>query len=147
MRQLNNIQNIIFLLGAVLMVIGTGCVVFGIFIHSMSIVFCIGAISFALMQMSQTYNGNNNTINRLRHLMVIGDICFIISGLLMIENVYHLIFPFMATTIDGYNNYVKYIHNNWVVLLLIGAVFEIYTTNRISHELKKEEEMKKNHNS
>lgn len=129
------------------MVIGTGCVVFGLYIHSMAIVFCIGAISFALMQMSQTYEGNNSTIKRLRQLMVIGDICFILSGLLMIENAYHLLFPLMATSIDGYNNYIKYIHNNWVVLLLIGAVFEIYTTHRLSHELKKEEEMPKNHNS
>lgn len=143
MRQLNTIQNYIFLIGAIMMVIGTGCVVFGIFRHSMSIVFCIGAISFSLMQMCQTYEGNNATIKRLRNLMTIGDICFIFSGIMMIESVYHLIFPYMATSIEGYNNYVHYIHNNWVILLLIGAVFEIYTTNRISYELKKQGEMSK----
>ncbi|MCQ2220763.1 MAG: hypothetical protein MJZ12_05185 [Prevotella sp.] len=143
MRQLNTIQNYIFLIGALMMVVGTGCVVFGIFIHSMSIVFCIGAISFSLMQLSQTYEGNNTTIKRLRSLMTIGDICFMLSGIMMIESVYHLIFPYMAASIDGYNFYVHYIHNNWVILLLIGAVFEIYTTNRISYELKKQDEMSK----
>lgn len=143
MRQLNTIQNYIFLIGALMMVVGTGCVVFGIFIHSMSIVFCIGAISFSLMQLSQTYEGNNPTIKRLRSLMTIGDICFMLSGIMMIESVYHLIYPFMATSIEGYNNYVHYIHNNWVILLLIGAVFEIYTTNRISYELKKQDEISK----
>lgn len=147
MRQLNTIQNYIFLLGAIMMVIGTGCVVFQLYVHSMSIVFCIGTISFALMQMSQTYDGNNHVIKRLRHLMIIGDICFIISGLLMIENVYKLILPFMSTSIEGLMIWQQYINNNWVIPLLIGAVFEIYTTHRISYELKKEAEMPKNPNS
>lgn len=130
-----------------MMVVGTGCVVFGLYIHSMSIVFCIGTISFSLMQMSQTYEGNSNTIKRLRHLMVIGDICFILSGLMMIENVYQLIRPFMSTTIEGVIAWQQYISNNWVIPLLMGAIFEIYTTHRIAYELKKETEMPKNHNS
>lgn len=142
MKQLNTIQNYIFLFGALMMVVGTGCVVFGLYIHAMSIVFCIGSICFALMQLSQTYEGKNLTIKRLRGLMTIGDICFIFSGLLMIENVYHLAYPYIATTIDGYNNYIHYVHNNWVILLLIGAVFEIYTTNRIAYELKKSDQSK-----
>ena len=33
---------------------------------------------------------------------------------------------------------MTYIHNNWVVLLLIAAIIEIYTTHRISNELKKD---------
>lgn len=139
MRELNTIQNYIFLLGAIMMVIGTGCVVFGLYVHSMAIVFCIGAISFALMQMSQTYEGSNPTIKRLRHMMVIGDLCFIISGLMMIENVYKLILPYMATNIEGLMMWQQYIGNNWVIPLLLGAVFELYTTHRISYELRKEE--------
>lgn len=121
------------------MVAGVGCVVLGFAREIMAIVYAAGAISFSLMQMSQTYSGNNITLRRLRSLMTIGDLCFIISALLMIENVYHLIFPYIATSIDGYNAYVHYIHNNWVVVLLIGAVFELYTTHRISYEMKKEE--------
>lgn len=122
-----------------MMVVGAGCVVFGFAVHVMSLVFAFGTICFSLMQMSQVYLGKDLTLRRLRHLMVIGDICFILSGLLMIENVYHLIFPHMATTIDGYNNYVHYIHNNWVVALLIAAIIEMYTTHRISYVLKKQE--------
>lgn len=123
-----------------MMVAGAGCAVFGIAIHSMSIVFAFGTICFALMQMSQVYTGNNLTLRRLRHLMVIGDICFILSGLLLVENVYHLIYPHMATTIEGYNNYIHYIHNNWVVALLIAAIIEMYTTHRISYVMKKQQE-------
>lgn len=70
--------------------------------------------------------------------MVMGDILFIVAAILLVENVFHLVFPFFAKTIDGYNAYVHYIHNNWVVALLIAAIFEMYTTHRISYELNKE---------
>lgn len=122
------------------MVAGVGCIVFGIMPKVMSIVFAIGTISFALMQMCQVYDGNNITLKRLRRIMIFANIAFIISGLLMIENVYHFFFPFVASTMEGYNNYVHVVHNNWVVALLVGAVLEIYTTHRIGYVMKKEEE-------
>ena len=138
MRQLTTIQNYIFLTGAILMVIGAGCMVLGVMRNATSIIFATGTILFALMQMTQFYSGPSLTIRRLRGLMVIGDLCFIIAGLLAVENVYRILFPYIATTIDGYNHYIQYINNNWVVALLIGAIFEMYTTHRISYELKKE---------
>lgn len=140
MKQLNTIQNYIFLISAVMMVVGVGCVVFGIMPKVTAIVFAVGTITFALLQMSQVYDGNNLSLKRLRRIMVMADIAFIISGLLMIENVYRIFFPHIAKTIDGYNTYVHVVHNNWVVALLIGAVIELYTTHRIAYIIKKEEE-------
>ena len=122
-----------------MMVTGVGCIVFGIMPKATSIVFCVGAISFALMQMTQTYEGNNVTLRRLRHIMVLADIAFIISGLLMLENVYKFFFPLFANTIEGYNTYIHVVYNNWVVALLVGAVLEIYTTHRIAYVIRKEE--------
>ena len=91
------------------------------------------------MQMMQTYSGNNFTIRRLRRIMVTGDVLFIVSALLMVENSYALLLPvFMKLFPDGYNYYVTYVHNNWVLLLLVAAMLEIYTTHRISSELAKE---------
>jgi len=139
LRQLSTLQNYILLIGAIMMVAGVGCIVFGIMPKATSIIFCVGAISFALMQMTQTYEGNNITLKRLRHIMVLADIAFIISGLLMLENVYKFFFPLFANTIDGYNTYIHVVYNNWVVALLIGAVLEIYTTHRIAYVMKKEE--------
>ncbi len=136
---MSRIQNFIFLAGAIMMVIGVGCKIFGFFPSIMTIVFALGSICFALMQMSQVYDGNSITIRRLRRIMVFGDICFILAGLLMLEDTYKLLFPYMATSIDGYNNYVHYIHNNWVVALLIGAVLELYTTHRMAYEFRKED--------
>ena len=139
MRQLSTLQNYILLIGAIMMVTGVGCIVFGIMPKATSIVFCVGAISFALMQMTQTYEGNNVTLRRLRHIMVLADIAFIISGLLMLENVYKFFFPLFANTIEGYNTYIHVVYNNWVVALLVGAVLEIYTTHRIAYVIRKEE--------
>lgn len=136
---MTKIQNYIFLAGAIMMVIGVGCKIFGFMPEIMTIVFVLGCISFALIQMSQTYDGNNFTVRRLRKIMIFGDVCFIISGLLMLEDTFHLIFPYIATSIDGYNNYVHYIHHNWVVALLVGAILELYSTHRMSYEFRKEE--------
>ena len=35
-------------------------------------------------------------------------------------------------------DYLQYIYNKWVVLLLIAALLQIYVTHRIDHELNKE---------
>jgi len=139
LRQLSTLQNYILLIGAIMMVVGVGCIVFGIMPKATSIIFCVGTISFALMQMTQTYEGNNITLKRLRHIMVLADIAFIISGLLMLEKVYKFFFPIFATSIEGCNTYLHVVYNNWVVALLIGAVLEIYTTHRIAYVIKKEE--------
>lgn len=139
MKELSKIQSYIFASGALLMVVGVGCVVFGIMPQLTSIVFAVGCITFALLQMSQTYSGTDMTIMRLRKLMVIADLLFIFSAFLMLENCYHFLYPYIATSIEGYNNYVHYVHNNWVIALLVGAVFELYTINRIAYELRKTE--------
>ena len=35
-------------------------------------------------------------------------------------------------------SYIKYIHNNWVIVLLVAAVLQLYSSHRIGHELEKE---------
>lgn len=139
MKELNTVQSAIFALGAFLMVLGVAGVVTGFLVQPATICFTIGSIAFALMQLQQSYEGNSITIKRLRRIMVIGDIAFVLAGLLMFENNFRLIYPFVATSIDGYNNWIHYVYNNWVVMLLIAAILEMYTTHRISYELKKEE--------
>lgn len=138
MKQLNRLQSIVMLAGAFFMVAGAGLYVVGV----MSVtpwIFAAGAVAFAMMQMQQTYDGHNPTVKRLRRIMTAGDVLFILSALFMLEDNYHVILPLFTNYImNGYYHYVTYINNNWVVLLLIAAVIEIYTTHRISHELDKE---------
>ena len=35
-------------------------------------------------------------------------------------------------------SYIKYVHNNWVVVLLVAAVLQLYTSHRIANELEKD---------
>lgn len=139
MNELSRSQSIILAIGGALMVIGTGCVVFGFMPQVAAIVFAIGAVAFVVMQVQNVYTGNSIVIRRLRRTMLIADACFIIAALLLLENVFRIIFPYVATSVDGYNNYLRYVNNNWVVALLIAALLEMYTTHRIAYELKKEQ--------
>ena len=129
MRQLNNWQNAIFLAGAVLMVVGAGVSLLGWI--GAPYVYAVGALGFASMQMSQRYEGSSFVIRRLRRIMLISDVLFLISAVLMFAsqgNVFHL----------DHIVYLQYVYNKWVVTLLIAAVLQLYTTHRIDHELKKE---------
>lgn len=141
MRELSKVQSILFAIGASLMVIGVGLVVFMPLDSAKcgAIAFALGAILFAGIQMSQIYIGNNLIIRRLRRIMVIADIAFIVAALLLLENFFRIVYPLFATTINSYNAYVHYVHNNWVVILLVAAILEMYSMHRISYELKKEE--------
>lgn len=136
MEQLSRKQSIVMLLGAVLMVVGAGLYVFGE--HTVApIVFAPGTLAFAAMQWQQKYTGNDLTLRRLRRIILIGAALFVVAALLMVENSYKIVYPLFAKTIDGWNVYAMYIHNNWVVALLVAAVLQLYSTHRISAELKK----------
>ena len=90
-------------------------------------------------QMQQQYDGTNFVIRRLRRIMTLADICFILAALLMVENAYNFLLPtFINHLQNGLNAYIIYIMGKWVVLLLIAAILEVYTTHRISSELEKE---------
>lgn len=128
----------ILLVGACLMVAGAGLYVFGVQAVAPWL-FAAGALAFVSMQLQQTYDGRNITVRRLRRIMITGDMFFLLSAVLMIENSYHFLLPlFLKYLENGYYHYVTYVHNNWVVTLLVAAMVEIYATHRISNELDKE---------
>ena len=129
MRQLNKWQNMIFLVGAVLMVVGAGAHLLGW--GGSPYLFAAGALGFASMQMLQRYEGPSFVIRRLRRIMLLSDVLFLVSAVLMFAsqgNVLHL----------DHITYLQYVYNKWVVTLLIAAVLQLYTTHRIDHELGKE---------
>lgn len=137
MKELSKTQSIILALGATLMVAGTGSVVFDFMPQVAAVVFAIGAVMFVAMQVQNVYTGTNIVIKRLRRIMLFADACFIIAALLLLENAFRFVFPLFQGSVEGYNNYVRYINNNWVVALLIAAILEMYTTHRIESEIKK----------
>jgi hypothetical protein len=129
MRQLTKVQTIIYLVGGLLMVIGAGASLLAWWLAPY--VFAVGAICFASMQMLQRYEGQNFVIRRLRRILLLSDVLFLVAALLMFANqgnVFGL----------SYITYIEYVYNKWVVVLLIAAILQLYATHRISHELEKE---------
>lgn len=100
--------------------------------------FLLGAVIYVVAQRGLRTETSSMTLRRLYGIQFLSGICFIIAGLLMIENFCHLLQPFVVTTLDSYFTYVQVVHNNWVVALLIGAVLQMYTVHRIGAELRKD---------
>lgn len=135
MKQLSKLQNTLFLIGGVLMVIGAGCYAFIYAQQVVCWVYLAGALLFASMQVSETYEGNNQAVKRLKRIMTFADIFFVLSGLLMVDSAY----MFMRDSFTDIVSYYNLVYNKWVLLLLVAAILEMYTMHRISAELKNEE--------
>lgn len=129
MRQLSKLETALLLIGGLLMVIGSGA---SLFRQSwVPYVFAPGALLFAAMQMRQSYEGTNFTIRRLRRIMLISDVLFLMAALMIFANQANFLgLDFLI--------YIKYVHNNWIVVLLLAAVLQLYTSHRIANELEKE---------
>ena len=129
MRQLNKWQSAVFLIGGALMVVGAGLSmiqqVFAPYVYS------VGALGFVAMQLLQRYEGTNMTLQRLRTIMVLSDVLFIVTAVLMFASRNNLFgLPQIA--------YVQYVYNKWVTTLLLAAIIQLYVMHRMDHELKKE---------
>ena len=121
MNELSRMQNFLLRSGALLMVVGA--TVYLLFPMTAAILFSIGSVLFALMQLQQRYDGRNLVILRLRRQQLFGATAWMLAALAM-----------MAQTL-GYR-FVQ--HNEWVICLLVGIVLELYTTLRLSAEFEKE---------
>ena len=131
MKQLSKSQTLIFVVGALLMVIGAGASLLAW--SPAPYVFAVGAIAFTSMQFLQRYEGSNFVIRRLRGIMLMSDCLFLLSALLMFASMGNV---FGLSQV----NYITYIYNKWVLTLLIAAILQLYSTHRIDRELAKEAE-------
>ena len=80
------------------------------------ILYTIGAVMFAYVQVMSRYEGKNLIVRRLRRQQILASVLFVFTGVLM----------FVTK------------HNEWIVCLTIAAVLELYTAFRIPSELEKE---------
>lgn len=129
MRQLSKFEGLALLLGGLLMVVGAGANV--LFCLWAPYVFAPGSLLFVAMQLRQRYEGKDFTIRRLRRIQIISDFLFLVAGLLMLANQKNFL------GLDQLS-YIRYVHNNWVVVLLMAAVLQLYTSHRIANELEKD---------
>lgn len=129
MRELTKVQSKIFLAGAILMVLGA---VTSIFQFDFSpYIYSVGAIAYVSMQLLQRYEGKNQTLRRLRFILILSGFILLFTGVMMFAN---------RSNYFGLSqiNYLTYIHQKWVVTLLIGALLQAYCSVRIPNELDKE---------
>ena len=80
------------------------------------ILYTIGAMMFAYVQVMSRYEGKNLIIRRLRRQQILGAVLLVFAGVLM----------FVTK------------HNEWVLCLTVAAILELYTAFRIPSELEKE---------
>ena len=80
------------------------------------ILYTIGAVMFAYVQVMTRYEGKNLIVRRLRRQQILGAVLLVFAGVLM----------FVTK------------HNEWVLCLTVAAIWELYTAFRIPSELEKE---------
>ena len=116
------------LLGGLLMVVGSGAYV--LLRSWAAYVFAPGALLFVAMQLRQRYEGSNVNVRRLRRMVFFSDFLFLLAGLLMIAN---------ESNFFGISQlaYLQYVHNNWIAVLLVAAILQLYASHRIANELEK----------
>ena len=133
MRKLNKWQTVAYLTGGVLMAVGAGCCAFLFQTKVFCWIYLIGAILFVAMQVAQRYDGDNPVVIRLRRIWLISGVFFVVAGLLMVDTSHLFLLRYMPRI-----TYITYVYNKWVMLLLAGAILQIYATHRISNELEKD---------
>lgn len=98
--------------------------------------FLAGTVVYVLVQRLQAEKSASLTVNRLLSIRFLSGICFIVSGLFMVEQYNGFLKPVLVSDINSYMLYMQIVHNNWVVLLLIGSLLQLYTSYRLSAEIK-----------
>ena len=134
MKKLNKIESILFMLGGMLMVTGIGCYVFMLAPSITCWIALTGSILFSTLHMMQAYEGSLLAIKRLKRILNIADLLFVIAGILIVDSTYN----FLRPAFENQESYITYVYNKWVLLLLIAAILEVYATHRIDYLLKKQ---------
>ena len=116
-----------------LMVAGAGCYVMMWQQRVVCWIFLVGSVMFSLMQTIQVYTGTELVLRRLKNIQGLASLLFVISGVLMADSAY----GFFRPMFDNITDYIEIVYNKWVVLLLVAALLEVYTTHRINNELSK----------
>lgn len=136
------------LIGGVMMVISSGAIMASALlpistwtVYAVKVMpwgFLIGTTTYVIIQKRQSYKGDNLTLRRLTAIQTLSGICFIVAALLIVEQYTGMLKPILVSDMKSYFLYVRIVHNNWVVLVLIGAILQMYTTHRIASEIEKE---------
>lgn len=128
MKTLTLWQNLLYRMGALLMLGGAAAFPFARLVACMA--FAVGVGLYASMQVQASYEGNSLVVSRLRRQQLIG-LCWLVAAAVAMG----------MLTWDLYQGsfLFRFVHHNeWLVLLAVGAAIQLYTAFRIPAELKRE---------
>ena len=90
------------------------------------------ALVFSVIQSMQTYEGKSPVIHRLKRIQNVANILFIFAGISMVDTVY----TFTEKWLGNPQLFYSIFYGKWIVVMLVASILELYTTFRISHEMK-----------
>lgn len=122
MKQLSLCQTIVYGVGGILVLAGLVSWPTGKF-WAVAL-YCVGAVAVCVMQFCQRYEGGSIVLRRLRRQQLLGALCLVLTGVLMIVERMHL----------GVLQ-----HHEWMAVLAVAAMLECYTAFRIPYELKRKD--------
>lgn len=128
MKTLSLGQNLLYRVGGLLMLLGAAS--FPFVRLAACIAFAVGVVLYASMQWLAAYEGRNLVVARLRRQQLFGLLWLIAAAVAMAMftwDLYHGTFLFRFVH-----------HNEWLVLLAVGAAVQLYTAFRIPAELERE---------
>ena len=99
----HKIKSFIMYIGGVMLLLGAALQITNL--KFAPYLYTIGAVLFAVVQISSGYNGDNVVVRRLRRQQILGALLLVVAGLMML---------FMH-------------HNEWIACLSIAAFVELYT--------------------
>lgn len=128
MKPLSKIQNLIYCIGGILLLVGAVMPLFLVHVSVAPYVFCAGTLMFSSMQLLAAYEGDDFVVRRLRRQQILGALLLVASGVLFLLG--HL----QPAWLQG---------DEWLLLLTIAAVLEVYTAFRLPAALAKAEQKNK----
>lgn len=133
-------KSLLLTAGAILMVVGVVAFVLMWHREVACWVFLAGTVLFAVMQAMQPYEEESISVRRLKNIQNLAGLLLLLSGLLMVDMVYHFLLPVFGNNGQAYYNYIEYVYNKWVIPLLIAGILEVYSTLRIGTEIGREKQ-------
>ena len=124
LRRLSPLQNLLYMAGGVLLVIGAALPIFVADFGTAFFVFAAGVSPFVWMQLLQGYDGKRLAVRRLRRQQLLGAFLLVVTAGLMFTRWQHI------RPLSG---------DEWKVTLAIAAFLELYAAFRLPQELQKGE--------
>lgn len=147
MKRNNKVIGILMAAGGVLMVFSAALIMASsFFIEDPSVcvsihdivpwIFLPATVVYVVMQRMLNTKTDSFILRRLYAIQLLSGVCFIVAALLLIEQYNGFLLPLVVNEMNSYYNYLRFVHNNWVVMMLVGALLQLYSTHRISNEVR-----------